>query len=248
MKTVSLLTRGRGIGIVGVSLLVVALVAGMAGCTEEVADGPVAYRLTISSGTGGSVVSPGEGIFIYQEGTVVEIVARAEHDWEGGIPVRWSGDVETIDDINAQTTSIVMDGDKSITADFPRGRIEFVCVTPPPNTVLERGVVEFTVVVSYELEGVETGVVSADLGVPGGNRTVSIGWFVDVSAHEGVAIIKGTANVGHIHSVLQGHEDYEGILHLRIAVGYRLTPTSTFSWRTFVADCTYPVSEEEDEE
>jgi len=71
--------------------------------------------LTISSTTGGSVTIPGEETFPYDEGTVVDLVAQAE---EGYRFVNWTGDVGTIDDVNASSTKITMNDIYSITANF----------------------------------------------------------------------------------------------------------------------------------
>ena len=73
------------------------------------------YHLTISSTAGGLVTTPGEGLFIYNDLTVVNLVAEAE---EGCQFVGWTGDVGTIEDAYAATTSITMNGDYSITANF----------------------------------------------------------------------------------------------------------------------------------
>jgi hypothetical protein len=71
--------------------------------------------LTISSTAGGSVTTPGEGTFIYDEGTVVDLVAQPE---EGYRFVNWTGDVNTIADVTAAATNITMDESYSITAKF----------------------------------------------------------------------------------------------------------------------------------
>jgi len=73
------------------------------------------YDLTISSTEGGSVTEPGEGLFTYDEGTVVDLVAEAG---EGYLFVEWTGDVGTIADVYAASTTITMNGDYSITANF----------------------------------------------------------------------------------------------------------------------------------
>jgi hypothetical protein len=74
------------------------------------------YDLTVSSTEGGSVTEPGEGVFpSYDKGTVVDLIAEAE---EGYRFVEWTGDVEEIVDIYAATTTITMNGDYSITAEF----------------------------------------------------------------------------------------------------------------------------------
>jgi len=101
-KTQSLLT-------VSILLVALALMAGMAGC------GPVQYNLTISSTEGGEVTTPGEGTFTYDEGTVVNLTAEAD---EGYQFVNWTGNVSAIADVNADATTITMNGDYSITANF----------------------------------------------------------------------------------------------------------------------------------
>jgi len=73
------------------------------------------YDLTVSSTEGGSVTTPGEEVFTYDEGTVVDLVAEAE---EGYRFVEWTGDVSTITDIYANATNITMNGDYTITANF----------------------------------------------------------------------------------------------------------------------------------
>jgi len=73
------------------------------------------YALTISSTIGGNVTTPSEGTFTYHEGEVVDLVAEAD---DGYRFVNWTGDVNTIANINAATTTIPMNGDYSITANF----------------------------------------------------------------------------------------------------------------------------------
>ena len=73
------------------------------------------YDLTISSSAGGSVTTPGEGTFARDSGTVVDLVAVADG---GHYFSHWSGDVDFIADVNDASTSITMNGDYSITANF----------------------------------------------------------------------------------------------------------------------------------
>ncbi len=75
----------------------------------------VVYNLTIASTDGGDVTIPGEGNFIYEIGTVVNLVAEAE---EGYRFVEWTGYVGTIGNISADVTTIAMNGHYSITANF----------------------------------------------------------------------------------------------------------------------------------
>ncbi len=73
------------------------------------------YDLSINSTEGGSVITPGEGVFTYDEGKVVDLVAEAEESYQFD---EWTGDVGTIADIHDAETTITMDGNYSITANF----------------------------------------------------------------------------------------------------------------------------------
>jgi ribosomal protein L21E len=73
------------------------------------------YELTISSTAGGNVTTPGEGIFSYDEGTVVDLVATPDGGYHFD---EWTGEVGTIADVDAASTNVTMNGDYSITANF----------------------------------------------------------------------------------------------------------------------------------
>ena len=73
------------------------------------------FVLTISSTAGGSATTPGEGTFLYDEGTEVDLVATADTDYQF---VNWTGDVGDIANVNDATTTITMNDDYSITANF----------------------------------------------------------------------------------------------------------------------------------
>jgi len=94
---------------------------------------PSEYDLTISGTAGGSVAVPGEGVYTYHAGSVVELVGEPE---EGYRFVNWSGDVDTIADVNAAATNITMQGNYTITANFKR----------PVNRALIGGIVAAVVV------------------------------------------------------------------------------------------------------
>ena len=96
---------------IGSFLLMAALVVGTVGCNPD----PVQYDLTISITQGGEVVTPGEGTFTYSEGTVVELIVFPHTGYSF---VNWTGDVETIGDVNAASTTITMNGTYEITANF----------------------------------------------------------------------------------------------------------------------------------
>ncbi|MDH4367150.1 MAG: hypothetical protein OEV57_03305 [Dehalococcoidia bacterium] len=83
------------------------------------------YDLTIDSTVGGNVTTPGEGVFPnYDAGTVVDLVATPG---EGYRFDEWTGDVGNIADVNAAATTITMNGDYSVTANFVEES-----PTPPP--------------------------------------------------------------------------------------------------------------------
>jgi len=71
--------------------------------------------LTISSTEGGSVITPGEGTFIYNVEEVIALIAEADEDYQF---VKWTGDVSTIADVYAASTTIAMNASYSITAKF----------------------------------------------------------------------------------------------------------------------------------
>jgi hypothetical protein len=74
------------------------------------------YSLSISSTEGGSVTEPGEGAFpLYSEGRVVDLVATPDPGYRF---VEWTGDVDTIADVEDATTTITMHGSCVITANF----------------------------------------------------------------------------------------------------------------------------------
>jgi hypothetical protein len=66
---------------------VLALSVGLMGCAGEETPEISGYNLTVSSTGGGEVTSPGEGTLTYEEGEVVDLVAKAE---EGYRFVNWN--------------------------------------------------------------------------------------------------------------------------------------------------------------
>jgi len=86
----------------------------------------VQYNLSINATVGGSVTEPGEGVFPYEEGTAVDLVATADAGYRF---LEWTGDVTKIDDPYAAETSISMEGNYVITANFeeePSGGMCFI--------------------------------------------------------------------------------------------------------------------------
>jgi hypothetical protein len=71
---------------------------------------PARYMLAVMSAPGGSVVVPGEGTFTYDVGTVVNLVATPASGYEFS---KWSGDADTVADIDAASTNITVGGNRS---------------------------------------------------------------------------------------------------------------------------------------
>ena len=102
--------------------IMLALSVGLIGCAgEEMAK----YNLAISSTEGGSVTTPGEGTHTYEAGMVVDLVAEPDEAYHF---VNWTGDVSTVANVNSASTTITMNDDYSITANFARG-----VAIPPKN-------------------------------------------------------------------------------------------------------------------
>ena len=75
------------------------------------------YQLTINSTNGGSVTNPGEGDFIYNYGSTIDLEARPI---KGHHFVEWNGDNQTIADTKNNITTITIPDDSTITAQFAR--------------------------------------------------------------------------------------------------------------------------------
>jgi hypothetical protein len=91
------------------------------------------YDLTISSTTGGNVTTPGQGTFTYDVGKVVNLVAAPASGYKF---VNWTGNVTTITNVNAASTTITMNGNYAITANFE--------VAPPSVTTQAASAVNTT--------------------------------------------------------------------------------------------------------
>jgi len=104
---------------IGSFLIVAALIAVMAGCSGVGGgDYGESYTLIITSTGGGSVATPGEGIFTCAEGQVVNLLAEPE---EGYHFVNWTGDVGAIANTNYALTTITANDSYSIRANFLEG-------------------------------------------------------------------------------------------------------------------------------
>jgi hypothetical protein len=75
----------------------------------------IQYKLVIFSTVGGSVTTPTEKTLTYDASTVVDLVATPASGYQF---VNWTGDVGTIADVNAASTTITMNASYSIRANF----------------------------------------------------------------------------------------------------------------------------------
>ena len=97
----------------GLVLIILALIAAMAGCGGI--GGTVRYTVSISSTSGGTVTDPGEGVFRYPKGTEVTLVARADPGFHF---VLWQGNTDTIADTQSATTTVTINNYYFIMANF----------------------------------------------------------------------------------------------------------------------------------
>jgi uncharacterized protein YkwD len=105
---------------------------------------PSQYSLSISSTTGGSVTTPGAGTFTRDAGTVVSLVASPASGYQF---VNWTGNVGTIANVNAASTTITMSGAYSITANFqpiPSGQYNLTISSTTGGSVTTPGAGTFT--------------------------------------------------------------------------------------------------------
>jgi len=110
MRIASGLVKDHHVLTVTIFLLVAVLVVGAAAC-----DGARTYQLTISSASGGNVTTPGEGTFPYPGGTVVPLAAAPNDGYQFR---SWTGDIEHMADPNAASTTITMNGNYAVVANF----------------------------------------------------------------------------------------------------------------------------------
>ncbi len=159
---------------------------------------PGQYSLIISSGAGGSVTTPGEGTFVYGSGTVVNLVATPTATYEF---VNWTGNVGTIANVNAASTTITMDGNHEITANF------YVGPPIPYNLTVSSSTGGLVTTPGEGIFGYGSGMVVNLVAVPASgyqflNWTGNVGTIVNVNAASTTITMNNnysiTANFGQI--------------------------------------------------
>ncbi|MBS3781262.1 MAG: hypothetical protein KGY68_01480 [Candidatus Thermoplasmatota archaeon] len=95
---------------------------------------PITYELTINSTQGGNVTEPGEGTFVYQHGTTVDLEAVADQNFTF---IEWSGENRTIADPTSNQTTIEMLDNYNITAEFLQNPYFDVAINDYDDPVIE---------------------------------------------------------------------------------------------------------------
>ena len=96
------------------------------------------HTLTISSAGGGSVTNPGEGLFLYDD-EVVPIQATADENYHF---VNWTGsavDAGQVANPNAASTTVTMDADYTLQANFAIEQRDLTITSTPGGTVTTPG-------------------------------------------------------------------------------------------------------------
>jgi uncharacterized repeat protein (TIGR02543 family) len=135
------------------------------------------FSLTASSSAGGSVTAPGEGVFLYDGGTVVNLVAAADSGYKF---VNWTGDVGTIANVNLPVTTITMEGNYVIKANFepiPAGKFSLTASSSAGGSVTAPGEGVFL----YDAGTVVNLVAAADSGYKFVNWTGDVGTVANVN-------------------------------------------------------------------
>ena len=161
------------------------------------------HTLTISSTAGGSVTQPGVGSFQYDHGTVVDLNAVPAIGYHF---VNWIGDTGTIDNVNASVTTITMNANYAVQANF--------------------AVNQYTITASAEANGsVEPTSVMVNYGASQDfNATPNLGYEVNEWYLDGNSVQSGGATYT-LSNITADHTVYVTFRELIFAIsGYVLEP------------------------
>lgn len=98
----------------GILLIVMALAIDSVACDGN-GNNSDTYQLAVSGASGGSVTTPGPGTFAYDAGTVVQLLAAPDDGYQFH---SWTGDITAIGDPSAASTTITMNANYAIVANF----------------------------------------------------------------------------------------------------------------------------------
>jgi hypothetical protein len=149
------------------------------------------YELTISSTDGGSVNIPGEGTFTYDADTVLDLVAEADSGYRF---VNWTGDVTGVANVNGASTTITMNDDYTIVANFaeiPPGQFTLTVSSSSGGAVTTPGEATFT----YDEETV------VDLEAEPGEGYSFVVWIGDVDDVADVTAASTTITMNDNYSI-----------------------------------------------
>jgi len=164
--------------------------------------------LTISCTPGGSVATPGEGMFIYDAEEVVPLVAVSEEHYHFA---GWTGDVSTIGNPEAASTNITMSDSYSITANFElnEGYYSLTISSTEGGSVTQPGVGTFI----YGNSTVVNLVAEADVG----NHYHFAEWTGDVSTVDNITAPETNITINGSYSVTANFELDPGWYSLTIS-------------------------------
>jgi hypothetical protein len=118
---------------------------GAYGGTTQASLSRILRTLTISSTNGGSVTTPGEGAFTYDEGTQAEVSATADDLYYF---LKWTGsavDAGKVADPESANTTVLMDGDYTLKANFASVCFNLSTSSTSGGSVTNPGEGEFTI-------------------------------------------------------------------------------------------------------
>jgi hypothetical protein len=200
----------------GIFLVTVVLIAGIIGCDET----GESYNLTITSTSGGSVVEPGQGVFTYYEGTVVDLIATANASC---CFATWTGDVSTIANTKAAATNITMNGEYEITANFGTYNVQTIYTASKGMYQIHSG----------DIDG--DGLFEASI-----LRNASGSWFVDYDDGDYVV-----SEVPHLSACVYGDvadTDGDGRAEIIVASSDAVQIVSCNATGVFQIDATIPIA------
>jgi hypothetical protein len=111
--------KDRWVKRAGILLVALVLVTGITGCQAASSQ----HTLIISNSVGGNVITPGEGTFTVDDGAVVQLVAEPDNNFHF---VQWSGDVGTVANTSDASTTVTVQGDYAIAAEFAADPAELI--------------------------------------------------------------------------------------------------------------------------